>query len=378
MQLNNKHSREWGPYRAEWQNLTKQEWAEGRRKYNEACDRDNPEATDEELEMLEPKVRVQFYKNGVPTYVLAKNNYRTENDDDLMLLEWFAMPNDQSKTVHIFNLSHSEIAVIDADTGKTLFRSYAFDMFITNYQLLDNREYLYLCGWVWSPFPSREIFHIPTLLTRDKVEGISVPYDGPDRNLNPPVDIYGFATCEEFLANKDRYFNEKRAIEAARAFNENGKKCFLGAVLNPQPDEIARIEIADSLRTELNGLFSNRLKMLFVDSIGNISGYNLHNDWCFYTNEFAYRKLGDWIKKDQLTYYVMQIIGCPGFVNMSIQIVDFRFEVEAIYEDITKPRLKFVINIQQKYKPSDKRNTCNEPIFEPDPDNPLKITISKL
>lgn len=216
--------REWGPYRAEWKNLSYEEWSEGYKRFKETEESDN--LTDEQLEELIPGVRVHFFKNGVPIYILRKNNYRT-NDDKIMLLEWFPMPDNPEKTVHIFNLEHSEISVIDADTGEKLRASHLSDTFITNYKLFDNNEYLYIAGWCWGPFPNREIFHIPTLLTKNKIEGILIPCEKSE-SLDPPIDIYGFSSCAEFLANKIRYFDEKKAIIAAEKFNENGRNVFFG------------------------------------------------------------------------------------------------------------------------------------------------------
>lgn len=111
--------------------------------------------------------------------------------------------------------------------------------------------------------------------------------------------------------------------------------------------------------------------MLFVKSIGNISGFNLHNDWCFYTNFRACRSLEDWRRRDELAYYVLQIIGCPGFVNpVDIQEIDFRFEVEALTPN--DPPLKFVMNIRQTYKIKDGISDTRYK-YVPDVSNPLKI-----
>ena len=299
---------------------------------------------------------VRFYKEGRLIYSLAKNTYRTK----FVLLEWFKL---QDKTVHIFNPEHAEIAVIDADTGEVLRRSYTFGMFICSYELLDDRQYLHLSGWIWQPFPSREIFHIPTLLTQDNVKGIDVPvFDC--RNLDPGVDLFGFSTCAEFLANKDKFFADKHAREAACKFNENGKRCFLWTILHKKPDDNAIIIIDETLRSQILSLFENKLDMLFVDSIGNISGDNLYKDWALYTLP------PNLINQENLATYVLQIIGAPGFIKpVTIDTVNFRYEVKAISQNSTLENsvLQFTIHISRKYQP------VTSDTFEPVSSFPLKI-----
>jgi hypothetical protein len=340
-QMEEVNSKSFGPYKAEWKYLT------------------------DEKEEKDCKVEVQFFKDGKETYRLVKNNYRTSYDK-FMILEWFTL--DGGKVVHIFNLEHSEIAVIDADTGEVLRRSYTFDMFIANYQLFDDREYLYLSGWVWSPFPSREIFHIPTLLTQDDVKGISIPTSkAEEETMNPPIDLFGFSNCAELLTNKDRYFNDKRAEEAADKFNKNGKECFLWSSIHPKNEDNAIIEITGSLRSDIMSMFENKLSKLYIKSIGNVSGNELHNDWAFY--DISDR----WINRENLTYYVFQIVGAPGFIKpMAIEYVNFRYEVHAIFED--KRCLQFKIQVFQHYKPTGTSNH-DGPVFEPSSDMPLRLTF---
>ena len=169
----------------------------------------------------------------------------------------------------------------------------------------------------------------------------------------------------EFLANKEKYFSERRAKEAAEKFNKNGKECFLWAVLHPKTEDIAKIECDEKLRSQITFLFENELSALYIQSIGNISGSNLHKDWALYDISDS----GRWEKRDELAYYVLQIVGAPGFIKpISIDTVDFRYEVKAVFFDDTV--LQFTMHISQKYKPSD-----YGPEFEPSSDSPLQITF---
>lgn len=368
--------KEWGVYKAEWRYLT-----------------------EEEKDDDDSKVWVQFYKDGKTTYRLAKNNYRTEGDD-FMFLEWFIAP-DTGKTVHIFNLEHSTISVIDAESGEEIHKSYMFDMFIRNYKIFDDGMYLYLSGWMWSPYPIREIFHIPSLLTQDNLEGIPVPcieIEEEEQNLNPPINLFGCSTCAEFVAKKVEIFDDIQGRKAASLFNKNYKDCFLWAVLHPSPTETANIVFTssaegssgDELRRKVESLLhstaqplansaaqplATELELLKVKTIGNVSGSELSRlGNCLYMND-SFR---NYVNKDQLAYYIFQIVGAPGFLRpINIQFIDFNMYVIAQPKDKSLPEVKFTMTVKMTLMPTESDGAYGgDSVFTIDPNNPPTITFS--
>lgn len=213
----------------------------------------------------EDAIVVRFYKNDKFLYSLNKNNYRTENDD-FMLLEWFDHPT-ESKTVFLFNLEHGVISVIDADTGKELHHDAFSSVFISAYQMFDNREYMYISGWCWGPFPVRCIYHIPTFLLTPVYKPTNIScYD--QNGLRPEISLYGHQTVKEFLQEADNIFNDMKIRDFTNMFNRNREQdTLLGVFL--KSDEI----IWDgNARQILTDLLSTDQERFYIRTRGNISG----------------------------------------------------------------------------------------------------------
>lgn len=224
-------------------------------------------------------VEVSFYKNDVFQYKLTKNPYRTENDK-FMLLEWFKVDN---KTVFLFNLSHGCISVIDADTGKELTKTENNDMFLSEYELFDDREYLYATGWIWTPLSGRCVYHIPSLLstidTNEKYNSIMIDCIDArsEGNLIPKISIFGCKSCKEFLEQRDDIFEKLRTQYDTEAFNEvmdkgkntdKNKDFLLKRIFNEQvfndlfnkdPITSFRIKCFDNISNERQGKYDRVL-----------------------------------------------------------------------------------------------------------------------
>lgn len=227
--------------------------------------------SEDQLDKLEDySLKVNFYKDDKFLYALEKNNYRTEYDD-FVLLEWFEQAD--GRTVFLFNLTHSVISVIDADTGKEIHHDNLFDMFISEYQMFDNREYMYVSGWFWSPVPVRVIYHIPSLLTTPGYQPINISCYGQTNHCHPSIDLYGCDTAKEFLDQKDKIFEDMRLRDETNLFNSNRSgETLLKLFLNS--DEV--IFDGDS-KEILSGILSKDQEVFYIRTWGNVSGKHLAN-----------------------------------------------------------------------------------------------------
>lgn len=110
-------------------------------------------------------------------YSLRRNTYRSKGTD--YLLEFFTSPEDNSKTVFIFNTNHGTISVCDAETGRELHTDCEEDKFITSYRLIKEcgQYYLYLEGWIWNPVFFTTLYKISDLLTTPSYKSITLDVD---------------------------------------------------------------------------------------------------------------------------------------------------------------------------------------------------------
>ena len=162
------------------------------------------------------KMEIKFYKNDTYTFSLFKS-YTVYDNCVLILLEWF---NSNGVTKLILNTHHGSISIIDADSGKEIHTTHNDNVFISDYALFDNREYLYISGWLWTPVPIRSIYCIRTMLQTPDYEPTYIPCDdcyeedsdteesGYTYEMNPGVTLMGCKTCKEFLDNYVKIFEE--------------------------------------------------------------------------------------------------------------------------------------------------------------------------
>ncbi len=163
-------------------------------------------------------IEVKFFKNNKFQYSKIKNNYHTKNDR-FMLLEWFEVNN---KTVFIFNEEHGLITIFDAETGDLIHKTEDNDVFIYDYQLFDNNEYLYVSGWFWSPVPVRNIYHVPTMLTKADYKPLNISCNDCESNYDKPlITLFGCHTCKEFIETNEVIFTKLSQLEALKMFNKN-------------------------------------------------------------------------------------------------------------------------------------------------------------
>ncbi len=244
---------------------------------------DDNEDYDSDEEDGDYVLSVDFYKDDVLIYTLKRNNYHTERHDfkKLLLLEYFEI---DGKVFHIFSLEHGAISVINADTGVEIHQSVNNDVFIEDYKLFDNREYMYISGWVWTPMPVRFIYHIPTLLKDPEYKPIHIP--GWDHDLNKDdrfgcrIDLYGCSTVKEFLDRKDEIAFNIKVKQTTDIFNENiDKSTLLSVFLN---DDSVIYE--GDAKERLSLLLKTQQDKFYVKAYGINSGKHLNRfDRCLFT-----------------------------------------------------------------------------------------------
>lgn len=237
--------------------------------------------TDSEDEDVEDFVmNVDFYKDDKKLYTLPMNTYHTDYQD-FLLLEYFEI---DGQVVHLFNLEHSMISIINADTGKEIHCDSLFDMFISDYKLFDNREYMYVAGFIWSPLPARVIYHIPTFLKTPNYKPITIPcweYDPyKSESRTAKIDLYGYETVKEFLANKDEIAHNIFVKCSNDLFNENRNKETLLKVFLKEPS----IYFIGDSKNKLQKLLDTTQEKFYIKTYGLKSNSRLNRfDRILYT-----------------------------------------------------------------------------------------------
>ena len=236
--------------------------------------------TNDDPIVQEYSLKVDFYKDDQYLYSLSRNNYRTEDDDvrKFLLLEWFEINN---QVVHIFNINHSIISIINADTGQEIHHDNLYDVFITDYELFDNREYLYLGGWFWTPLPVRVIYHIPTFLITPNYEPTYIECEENHQEkhgISGTIDLYGCETVKEFLNKKDAIFKNIEIKKSTELFNTHRSTTNDDTLLNIFCSANVKNEdivFLDNSKEKLEKLLQTDQTEFYIESWGNISGKRL-------------------------------------------------------------------------------------------------------
>lgn len=296
-----------------------------------------------EEQIKDDPLAVDFYKDSEFLYSLKKNDYRTE-DDDFVLLEWFDHPHDPSKTVFIFNLDHSVISVIDADTGKEIHQDKLFDVFISGYRMFDNREYMYISGWFWSPLPVRCIYHIPTFLKTPDYEPVYIScYD--QVGTHPEISLYGCDTVTEFLDKKDQIFDDMKIKDETDMFNRNREQEILLRLFLTSPE----VTWEENSKQVLSDLLSKDQERLYIRTWGNVSGdplnrYNrsLYSLILYEEDNPKAIDRNKTSRTDTLGFLIPKILFSGFITKLPLEFIDLRFE---IYTNDTK---SLTINLRQE------------------------------
>lgn len=280
--------------------------------------------------------------------------------------------------MHIFNHEHSVIGVYDADTGDVITNCVLDDICITNYALLDDRTYLYLCGWVWTPFAVRGVYRIDDILAGRSIKPVYLPCDESrrqDKNyLDQSVELFGFATCAELLAGKDVYFANIAARKAAEQFNAKGRECLLWHILHPAPDDNAQITATGDQRAAAMQLFAQPLTKLTIGTIGNVTGAELHFGWAISTNNRnAWDDTARWQHRDNLAQYVVQVVCRPGDLILPIGEITFKFIIAAEFVDA--PSISFGINVHLQLAETGIVDPLGRKTYQVSRDLPIAITF---
>jgi len=228
-------------------------------------DDEDDQKDDQKDDQEEFVLSVEFYKDNELLYTLKRNGYRTYHHKYL-LLEYFEIGD---QVVHLFNLEHSVISIVNADTGVEIHRDKLYDMFIEDYQMFDNREYMYISGWVWQPFAVRAIYHIPTFLTTPKYKPTYIScWDGSSRTGH--ISIYGCATVKEFLEKKDEIKNKYDLEVSTNLFNENRTKETLLRILLNSNECVVKFKDAET-KEKLEQLLNTDQSEFKIEAHGMIS-----------------------------------------------------------------------------------------------------------
>jgi hypothetical protein len=227
---------------------------------------------------------VQFFKDGKFQYSKFKNDDHTKNDL-FMLLEWFEVDN---KTVFIFNEKHGLISTFDAETGELIHTTENDDVFIYNYEMFDNNEYLYISGLFWSSFPVRIIFHVPTMLTTPDYTGLSISCDDCKSNYDvPDITLFGCETCKQFIDMQEIIFEKLNREKVIKTFNKNRSD----DILLRRFLESKHVVFADHSRDILMKMLENDRSEFYISCFGGNSHEHLTNyDYSLFS-KVAYKTL---------------------------------------------------------------------------------------
>lgn len=276
---------------------------------------------DSDEDESDPVLLVDFYKDGNLLYTLKRNDYRTAHHK-FLLLEYFEI---DGQVVHLFNLEHSVISIINADTGEEIHHDDLFDTFIEDYKMFDDREYMYISGWIWTPIPVRAIYHIPTFLKTPNYEPIFIGCSDNDSSIN----LYGCATVKEFLEKRDGIVNKYYLNKSTTEFNQNRtKEILLRVLLNP--DE--RVQFKDeSAKEKLQQLLDTEQSDFTVKTVGMLSGDHLSQYDSALYKVIEYDDSSSNSNKpsrlDTLTFLCPKMLFYGFTKNLPIERVYLRFEV---------------------------------------------------
>lgn len=313
-------------------------------------------------------IKVDFYKNDVYLYSLFKNDYKTESDDDneMMMLEYFERAD--GNVVHLFNLEHSIISVVDANTGKEIHHDDIFDTFITNYALLDNREYMYVCGYIWGPFAVRYIYHIPSFLETSNYEPIVIPCPNDFEDCN--INLYGCKSCKEFIDKKDAIFANIFLQKTTKKFNKNRcKDILLRRFLND--DSVLFI---GSAKSKLRALLDTEQTNFKTEVWGNRSGTRLKSYEDSLYREIDQRFKFPNVKQDEMSLlYLCSKMFIQYAKNLPFPVYDIRFDLH--YENSQKLMINFYQELTWNNKYT-QTNGVDVKRYNVDPAKPCKITVS--
>lgn len=278
------------------------------------CNSDDENEDDENFVL-----HVSFYKDGNLLYTLKRNDYRTEHHKYL-LLEYFEI---DGQVVHLFNLKHSVISIINADTGVEVHHDKLYDTFIEDYKMFDDNEYMYISGWIWTPISTREIYHIPTFLKTPNYEPIYIECWN-----NSNIDLYGCATVKEFLEKKDKIRDKYYLGISTRKFNENRtKETLLRLFLTP--NDCIKFK-DDSVKGRLEYLLNTEQNEFHIKTYGMISGDHLARYDNVLYNVIKYDDSNTNQKPsrlDTLTFLCPKLLFHGYTKDLPIEICHLRFEI---------------------------------------------------
>ncbi len=299
------------------------------------------EKDEKDIEDYETPMKVYFYKDDKLLYTLKRNNYRTSHHDYL-LLEYFEI---NGQVVHLFNLEHSVISIINTDNGSVIHNDRLFDVFIEHYEMFDDREYMYVGGWIWNPFPCRAIYHIPTFLATPNYEPTFIECWDHHSHDNGKLDLYGCATVGEFLEKKDDIMNQYYICKSTEKFNNHRTQEILLKVLLDSNDVVFT---NDQAKDSLLRLLNNNQKVFYVRTFGMVSGDHLPRyDEALYKiiNYFDGDNADEYkpSSSDTLTYLCPKIFFCGYTTRLPLEFADLRFDIHGESED-------GIINLSIYYK----------------------------
>ncbi len=238
-----------------------------------------------------------------------------------MLLEWFEM---DDTFVFLFNQEHGQIGIFDANTLELLHSTKFYDVFITDYKMFDNNEYLYISGWIWNPLPTRLIYHIPTLLKNPQVDPLYIPCCDTKNRCNPGVTLMGCDTCAEFIFQHEWIFKKIAKQNTTNTFNENRTNdSILNRIVNdpsiseshPRAIKVLkeimssdRLEYSESAIQNNNGLPSTHLHKLY-ETISNYYCMDKSHINQQLLNSVFYCKLGYWYEVFDTRFEIHTEIG---------------------------------------------------------------------
>lgn len=287
-------------------------------------DPNDPENT--ECPYKKSDLEMKFYKDEKYIFSVTRCFFESDPRKNELLVEWIEF---KEKTYLILSHEHGCLTVFDADSGKQISQSLNNDMFLSDYKFYDDKEYLYLSGWFWSPVPMRTVFHIPTFLQAPGYKPIPVTCANANDKTNPGFDLYGSETCKEFLEKHDEIVKEIRHKNQRDQFNYNRQT---DTLLRRFYEVNGLVEFEGDSKALLGQILSSDREIFYANSIGNISGDELGHSWALTI------KLES--KYDNFNYVLSDAL-FRSIDMMPLEVINFRFE---IYSELGN----LVINIVHK------------------------------
>jgi hypothetical protein len=240
----------------------------------------------------------KIYKNDTYAYSLNK----IIDQHSKLCVEFFEIDN---KIVLLFNQEHGCLSIFDAITGQKMHDTCNDDLFIYDYKLFDDREYLYFSSWFWSPIGVRTIYHVPTMLqTPDYKPTIISCMDCANAHDAPEITLFGCSTCKEFMEKKDGIFQEMSIRMKTDNFNKNRCEDIL---LRRFVEVKGLVEFSDNAKSVLENILADDRKKMCINTIGNISGESLSR-----YNYVLYQKIN--VQHENFNHVLAHTMFC-GFVR---------------------------------------------------------------